>query len=84
MRNALNELGEAKQSMSLEDIVKYLKENNNIDTTKDALRKILEPGSYYVKKDIAGNKVNTVRNVLLNLDSLENVTMDQLQNIPEI
>ena len=56
MKNALDELGEAKKSMSLEDIVKYLKENNDINTTKDALRKILKPGSYYVKKDIAVKK----------------------------
>ena len=70
------------KNMTLPEIQQYLKNKYNVDATTTALSQRLGAGNFKPLKNINSSEI--VKNALLNLDSLENVTMDQIKNIPEI
>ena len=82
LSNALEDMRDMTKNMSLEDIQKYIKDKYDVDTTTATLRKRLKAGNYATTYTFSSGEI--VKNALLNLDSLDNVTIDQIRNIPEI
>ena len=82
LSNALEDMRDMTKNMSLEDIQKYIKDKYDVDTTTATLRKRLKAGNYAPTYTFSSGEI--VKNALLNLDSLDNVTIDQIRNIPEI
>ena len=68
--------------MTLDEISKFLKDKYNVDASSTTLYQRLKKGDYVSKKTMGSSEI--VRDALLKLDSLENVTLEQIKNIPEI
>lgn len=82
LTNALEDMGDIKQNMTLDEISKFLKDKYNVDASSTTLYQRLKKGDYVSKKTMGSGEI--VREALLKLDSLENVTLEQIKNIPEI
>jgi hypothetical protein len=73
------------KNMTLPEIQQYLKDNYNVSvTTTNIYSRLNKLGKENFKPLKNINSGEVVRNALLNLESLENVTLQQLKNIPEI
>jgi hypothetical protein len=79
---ALENMGDMKKNMTLDEISKFLKDKYNVDASSTTLYQRLKKGDYVSKKTMGSSEI--VRDALLKLDSLENVTLEQIKNIPEI